>query len=63
MPVSSRSDSQKVIKKTTSDEGRKASLDSIIYEKELQGLKTSTVIVVEKTWSEDEINNQNGMTL
>jgi len=29
-----------------------------------QGLKTtSTVIMVEKTWSEDEINNQNGMTL
>ena len=63
MLVFSWSGSQTVIKKTTSDEKRKASFDSIIYEEELQGLKTTSTVMVENTWSEDEINNQNGMTL
>ena len=48
---------------TTSDESKKASFDSIMCEKELQGLKTTSTEMVEKTWSEDEINNQNGMKL
>lgn len=43
---------------TTSDESKEAS-----YEKLFQGLKTTSTEMVEKTWSEDEINNQNGMTV
>jgi len=43
---------------TTSDENKKVS-----YEKLFQGLKITSTEMVEKTWSEDEINNQNGMTL
>ena len=62
MPVSFWRDSHKVII-TTSDESKRASFwFNNLWEKELQGLKTTSTVMVEKTWSEDEINNQNGMT-